>query len=205
MIEIIPNFHPIFVHFTVALFSISTLFYVLSHLTSNEQLQSQWLIVARWNLWIGGAITLITVAAGWQAFNTVDHDTPSHAAMTLHRNWAMGTAAFYLLLVVWSVMLHRAAVVRNWLFVGLLAIASSALGSTAWLGGEVVYRFGLGVMSLPKVDGKGHEHEHADGAGHGEKKEKMIEMKMDAHDNSDGHHEKTEKKAEKHLDDGHAH
>ena len=91
MIEIIPNWHPVFVHFTVAMFSLSTLFYVLSHITANSELQKQWLIVAKWNLWLGAVISIITVAAGWQAYNSVAHYTPSHLAMTDHRNWAMAT------------------------------------------------------------------------------------------------------------------
>lgn len=206
MIEIIPNWHPIFVHFTVALFSISTLLYVLSHVTSNEQLQSQWYTVARWNLWIGAAITVITVAAGWQAYNSVNHDAASHAAMTIHRNWAMGTASFFILLAIWSGVLHRAGKVRNWLFVGLMVVACGTLLSTAWLGGEAVYRFGLGVMSLPKSEGEGHDHAHADGEGHGTTSGKTAEkMKNDAHDNADGHHDKEEEKSEERHDnsDGH--
>ncbi len=197
MIEIIPNWHPVFVHFTIALFSISTLFYILSHLTSNTDLELQWQTVAKWNLWIGAVITVITVAAGWQAYYTVDHDTPSHVVMTDHRNWAMGTFIFFSLLAVWSVFIHRSDKVKNWVFVGFMIIASGVLLSTAWRGGEVVFRYGLGVMSLPKSTGEGHDHEHADGAGHGSSKEGMaVDEKKDAHDNSDGHHDKPGDKIE---------
>lgn len=31
---------------------------------------------------------------------------------------------------------------------------------TAWHGAEVVYRYGIGVLSLPKSEGKGHQHSH---------------------------------------------
>lgn len=168
MIEIIPNWHPIFVHFTVALFSIATLFYVLSQVVSDKKLQTQWYTVAKWNLWVGALISVLTVIAGWQAYNTVDHDTPSHLAMTDHRNWAMVTFIFFLLLAGWSYVLDKSGRNKNWLFVGLMVIASGVLASTAWRGGEVVYRYGLGVMSLPQVEGEGHAHEHADGQGHGD-------------------------------------
>ena len=166
MFEIIPNWHPVFVHFTVALFSISTLFYLLSHLVANTELKSQWQMVARWNLWMGALITVLTVAAGWQAYNTVDHDTVSHAAMTDHRNWAMGSFIFFSLLALWSVTLHRAGKAGSWVFIGLLIIATGILTSTAWRGGEVVFRYGLGVMYLTKVEGEGHNHVHADGSAH---------------------------------------
>lgn len=216
MIEIIPNWHPVFVHFTVAMFSLATLFYVLSHLTGNSELQKQWLVVAKWNLWLGAVISIVTVAAGWQAYNSVDHDTPSHLAMTDHRNWAMATFVFFLLLAVWSVVLHKANVVKNWFFVTLLLIASGALTSTAWRGGEVVYRYGLGVMSLPKVEGEGHDHVHADGAGHGKSGEKSDEAmsatseksnkQSHGHDDIDGapgHHDKQNKGHDEHGEPGH--
>ena len=210
MIEIIPNWHPVFVHFTVAMFSLSTLFYVLSHITANSELQKQWLIVAKWNLWLGAVISIITVAAGWQAYNSVAHDTPSHLAMTDHRNWAMATFAFFLLLAVWSVVLHRAQTVKNWFFVTLLLIASGALTSTAWRGGEIVYRYGLGVMSLPKVEGEGHDHVHAANEGHGnssESGEKHIESTgMDDNNKAHGepgHHEMKNKHDESHGEPGH--
>ncbi|MBL4850981.1 MAG: hypothetical protein JKY90_01690, partial [Gammaproteobacteria bacterium] len=41
-----------------------------------------------------------------------------------------------------------------------IAIAGAVLASTAWHGGEVVYRYGIGVISLPKVEGDGHDHAH---------------------------------------------
>ncbi|MBI4937033.1 MAG: hypothetical protein HY846_02215 [Nitrosomonadales bacterium] len=56
---------------------------------------------------------------------------------------------------------------RGWLFTGLLVIAAGTLLSTAWHGGELVYRHGLGVMSLPKPEGAGHPNEHGAGHDHG--------------------------------------
>ena len=61
--EIIPNWHPIFVHFTVALLSISSLLYLAGFLLKKPH----FLIIARWNLWIGGAITVAIVLAGFYA------------------------------------------------------------------------------------------------------------------------------------------
>ncbi|MEN8171166.1 MAG: DUF2231 domain-containing protein [Pseudomonadota bacterium] len=167
MIEIIPNWHPIFVHFTVALFSVSTGLYVLSLLIPDGKLKEQWRTVARWNLWLGMAITVITVLTGWYAYNTVVHDEPSHLAMTDHRNWALVTASLFLIATVWSILRHRAEKEASPLLLLLLVVAMASLGSTAWRGGEVVYRYGLGVMSLPNTG----QHEHmaeSDGHGHDE-------------------------------------
>ncbi|OGT42042.1 MAG: hypothetical protein A3F13_00840 [Gammaproteobacteria bacterium RIFCSPHIGHO2_12_FULL_40_19] len=97
MIEIIPNWHPIFVHFTVALFSISVIFFVLAYLVLHTQWKSRKLFsefeaVGRWCLWAAALMTIATISAGFYAYNSVKHDAVSHAAMTVHRNWALGTA-----------------------------------------------------------------------------------------------------------------
>ena len=162
MIEIIPNLHPVFVHFTVALLIIAATIHLLSHFLPNGELANQLAIVARWNLWLGVGFTLLTVAAGWYAFYTVSHDTPSHLAMIEHRNWAMATLAVFLGIAAWEYYLSRRGKGKGWLFTGLLVIAAGLLLSTAWHGGELVYRYGLGVMSMPKLEGPGHAHEHGE-------------------------------------------
>lgn len=163
MIDILPNWHPVFVHFTVALLTIAATIHLLSHFLPKGKLANELTVVARWNLWIGMGFTLLTVAAGWYAYNTVAHDAPSHSAMTEHRNWAMATLALFLGIAGWEYYLSRRGKDKGWLFTGLLVIAAGLLLSTAWHGGELVYRYGLGVMSMPKPEG----HAHAHGEGHG--------------------------------------
>lgn len=165
MIEILPNWHPIFVHFTVALFVIAALLHLGSHFVS-EDLSKQWAIVSRWNLWLGLGFTVLTLAAGVYAYNTVDHDTPSHAAMTIHRNWAIVTSLVFFAAGAWSVVLNRQGQTRSWAFTAVLIAAAGLLGTTAWHGGEIVYRHGLGVKALPQVEGAGHSHSHDDGSAH---------------------------------------
>lgn len=162
MIEIVPNWHPVFVHFTVALLIVAAAIHLLSHFLPKGGVANQLTIVARWNLWIGVGFTLLTVAAGWYAFNTVNHDAPSHLAMIEHRNWAMATSALLLGIAGWEYYLSRHGRSKGWLFTGLLVVAAVLLLSTAWHGSELVYRHGLGVMSLPKPEGPGHSHEHGE-------------------------------------------
>lgn len=162
MIEVIPNWHPLFVHFTVALLILAAVIHLLSHFLPKGELANQLTIVARWNLWFGVGFTLLTVAAGWYAYNTVNHDAPSHIAMTEHRNWAMATFVLLLGIAGWEYYLSRRGKGKGWLFTGLLVIAAGLLLSTAWHGGELVYRYGLGVMSMPKPEGPGHTHEHGE-------------------------------------------
>lgn len=203
MIEIIPNWHPVFVHFTVALLSVSLGLFIVGKFAKCDQAT----LVAKWNLWIGAAISLLTLAAGFYAYNTVAHDTPSHEAMTEHKNLALITLALLLPVVVWSVLLHRRNKEFGVAFLGLFLVVGAMLASTAWHGGEVVYRYGLGVMSLPKTDSHDHgahghggesasgDHPHDDGhnhgsdehgdSDHGHDSSSMMDMSMDDMDMGD--------------------
>ena len=162
--EVIPNWHPIFVHFTVALLSISALLYLAGLTLKKPHL----LIAARWNLWIGAVITIGTVIAGLDAYNNVAHDSASHAAMTDHKQWALVTAAIFITLAAWSVWKHRGAKTVRPVFVALILVASILLGITGHKGGEVVYRHGTGVMRMPVIEGDGgHDsHSHGEAARH---------------------------------------
>jgi hypothetical protein len=126
------------------------------------------MMVARWNFLFGMGFTLLTIAAGWHAYNTVIHDAPSHLAMIRHRNWVMTTFALLLCIAGWKYYLSCRGKSKSWLFTGLLAIAAVFLLSTAWHGGELVFRYGLGVISMPKSVGPGHSHEHDDVPAQGE-------------------------------------
>src|SRR3954470_24387702 len=66
--------HPIFVHFSVALLSAATGFYVLATLFKKNRFQPQWLAVAHWNFGVGLGMTVLTLLFGWLAFNSVDHN-----------------------------------------------------------------------------------------------------------------------------------
>ena len=165
MFEIIPNWHPIFVNFTVALISVSALCYLVGYFTARLKIGQELLITARWCLWLGALATIATVIAGFMAYYTVAHDTPSHLAMKDHRNWAMATLIIIICVAIWSGWLQFKKKKTPFLFVLGMLVALSLVMISAWHGAEVVFRYGLGVMSLPQVTGAGHQHEH-NGGGH---------------------------------------
>lgn len=154
--EIIPNWHPIFVHFSVALLFTATALFVLGKIAP---VSAAWrpacLTAARWNLALGVAITTGTVLAGWYAFNTVNHDGHSHLAMLSHRNWALATTASFLALGAWGLIGRKAE--PHGLFVTGLVAASVLLSVTGYKGGELVFRHGLGVMAMPESDSHHHQ------------------------------------------------
>tara|TARA_R110000868_G_scaffold178035_6_gene417435 strand:+ start:1981 stop:2700 length:720 start_codon:yes stop_codon:yes gene_type:complete len=161
--EILPNWHPIFVHFTVALFSVSVGFYILAYLSqqcgsSLSKIRVEFEVVARWCLWVAAIMTIGTVVAGLDAYYTVAHDADSHAAMTIHRNWALPTACMIYLVAAWSVWRYFKNTKLSAVYLMVLLIIQVFLLTTAWYGAEVVYRYGTGVLSLPDSAKEGHDH-----------------------------------------------
>lgn len=173
MIEIIPNWHPIFVHFTIALISISTLCYVVGYFLMKYPLGRELLIVGRWCLWLGAFASIFTVIAGFLAYYSVAHDTTSHEAMVVHRNWAILSFVIILLISFWSGWMYVKDKAISLFFVLGMLLACVLINVTAWHGAELVYRYGLGVMSLPgkasvnqpnnqkQRQNDGHDHDHA--------------------------------------------
>jgi uncharacterized membrane protein/ketosteroid isomerase-like protein len=190
---IIPNWHPLMVHFTVALLTISAVFFVLSKLMSDKAETFE--LVAKWTLWVGAGITALTILAGIGAYNSVDHDDVAHKVMKVHRLYAFVTGGAILLFAIWT---FRAKSVSMAMIAGSLVVAGM-VGATGYLGAELVYRHGLGVMRLPDTSGAGHEHapgqghgdaapkagghEHAEGKGHGDA---MPAKEEEGHEHAEG-------------------
>lgn len=161
MIQIIPNWHPVFVHFSVALLATSALFYLAAFLPGRWD--GVFLSVARVNLFTGFAITIATVIAGFLAYNSVLHDDPSHVAMTDHRNWALAATAVWAASAAWEAWRAWQGADRSFLVLIVLLIGTALLGVTGFKGGELVFRHGLGVQSLPNAD----HHQHPGGGSGG--------------------------------------
>lgn len=165
MIEIIPNLHPAVVHFPIAFTSAAVAFLAVGTEFRSWSYAAQCLVTGRWMLWGAALFALIAAAFGWFAFNSVAHDEVSHAAMKVHRNWALGALTALLALAAWDVWRGRSGKMPSPSFLVLLVASWLLVMSTAWHGAELVYRYGLGVMALPKTEGSGHAHEHGEGNG----------------------------------------
>jgi len=184
MIEILPNWHPLFVHFTIALLVVATGAYVLNALGSSYNFRYQARLVGRWNLWTGAIITIFTVIAGIIAFNTVDHDTPSHLVMKDHRLIALITAGIFIALAAWAAICANTDREEGKGFATGMVLGTILLVITGWFGSELVYRHGLGVMSLPDMSqhdhASGSEHSHGGGESDGHHAEEMGHNSLDA-------------------------
>lgn len=158
MPEIIPNLHPLLVHFPIALISVSALFHLAAIATrGNPRCEVHCNILAHTTLWLGALAVIPAAIFGWLAFNSVNHDEAGHAAMLIHRSWALGTLGLLAVVAGWDAWRNKVDATPVWWFTGLVMIAWGMVAATAWHGGELVYRHGLGVLSLPVVE---TDHEH---------------------------------------------
>mgnify|MGYP001293369215 CR=1 FL=1 len=143
MPDILPNWHPAAVHFPIALSVTATLLLLVASLCRGNPMLPA---TARLLLYLSAGSALLAVALGWHAYLTVEHDAAGHAVMLRHRNWAMASTAGLLLLSLWSAWCQRAGKNSGVILLPAMLLISGGLGFTGWLGGEMVYRHGVGVL-----------------------------------------------------------
>lgn len=182
MFEIYPNWHPAAVHFPIALGITATLLFALAASGRGGPAIAP---AARLLLQLAALAALVTAVLGWLAFESVDHDAAGHAVMLRHRAWALASAGGLILVALWeSWRQARKLPVSRLSWLPMLLVAGG-LAHTGWLGGEMVYRHGIGVdaaaFAVPAAPPVGqpapaasptppetapHEHIHRDGTRH---------------------------------------
>lgn len=155
-----PNIHPMLVHFSYALTVSAALLYLIVTFFPGGKKFSGMISAANWMLALGAIAVIGTVAAGFQAFYSVDHDTPSHASMLIHRNFAVGAGSVVLILAIWRWVARKNVPTKG--FGAAMLVSALLISVAAWWGGKLVYEHGLGVASLPVVTSDGHDHEHGE-------------------------------------------
>lgn len=166
MIEIIPNYHPIFVHFPLALITISTLCFFSGMILKRFEVSKELFTTSKWCLWFGGLFAIFTALTGWLAYDSVQHQSEiAHKAMTLHRNVALPTAGLAILAAIVSYLFRgKWGKVGNPFVAMGLTVLLALVAITGFLGAEIVYRHGVGVMPQP-VTSAPHHHSSSE-AGH---------------------------------------
>jgi uncharacterized membrane protein len=132
--------HPALVHFPVGLWLAAVLWDGVGWWRSNEVL---WPQMSYWCLALGLAAALPAVATGLVEYFALNSDDPAIDTATAHMMAMAGSAALFG--ASWVVRAKTGiAVAPNGWALALSLIGASALAVGGWLGGALVYRYGIG-------------------------------------------------------------
>lgn len=140
-----PNLHPLVVHFPIALLVLAVALDTLDTLIARPP----WLVTAAgWLYAAGSAAAVLAYLTGQQAVSAVVLRAEARVAAAAHENWAMAAAGWFTLLTAGRLMAgatapRQPALRRGLAAAGLLGLA--LLWQSSDLGGQLVYRHGVGV------------------------------------------------------------
>jgi uncharacterized membrane protein len=152
------NYHPLFVHFPIAL--LTTFFFLdfVGTLFRNDNMRH----AASWVLYLGTLGALATVLMGLQAAENVAHGSAVHPIMEQHKIYGLTLTSLAVILTLWRLLTnHLITGMANILHLLLAAIICGLLFLGADLGGLMVYKYGVSVKSVtPPTDNYHHQHSH---------------------------------------------
>jgi len=137
-----PNFHPIFVHFPIALLSLSLVLEILAVLLRRDDLSKM-----GWVLQVcGTGGILLAVISGLQAVAAISIPETATEHFEMHEQLGLVVAAIFAGLLLWRIGAKGKFPSRGqrW-FYALFIVGVSAMWVGAWYGGLLVYYFGVGV------------------------------------------------------------
>jgi uncharacterized membrane protein len=135
--------HPMTVHFPIALYLLGillTLFYLRWSQTEAEQF-------AAWSFRLSGLATLVSALVGLIDQNQLAVDDPRWAALNPHITGGVILLVLNGLLIYMRFRWPEVLLSRRWSYLSLMALGVVVLLITAWWGGELVYRWQVGVQS----------------------------------------------------------
>jgi len=140
-----PNLHPFVVHFPIALLTASFLFDIFGTLAKRDQIRR----IAWWCQVAGTLGLLATVLSGLHAETTIQIPAAARQSFQTHKEVAFFVSAIFAILFFWRIGgKSRITQVYHFLFWGLYTLGLILLWVAAWHGGELVYRFGVGVQPV---------------------------------------------------------
>jgi uncharacterized membrane protein len=143
-----PNWHPLVVHFPIALVLSATALLLAARLLRSESVAASAATVGTWNLCLGAAAALVALGSGLSAVLGLDVSAAARQAISVHLKWAMLTTLLLVLLAVWRGAGTASRSRPSWIFLIVLVAASAALSFTAYRGGKNVYEYAVGVRKI---------------------------------------------------------
>lgn len=147
----VPNWHPMFTHYPLALFPAALLFILAAWAFKRESLWE----AGKFCIYLATALVIPTVITGWRAMNSIPHDETLHQLMTVHRTIGIVICALSLVLSLWSLARPTNTPRSRWAFIAVLGLLNMAILQNGDLGSRMVYVHGAGVNSATKEMGGG--------------------------------------------------
>ena len=134
--------HPIFVHFTIALTSASLIFDALGFFSGRASLTA----AGGWTLVGSALMTLATLSTGLTSSTRAPVEE-GEARSFLRAHMALGLIFYGLLVAItfWRASLWQSGQGVSWAYLAALAFVSLVMTAQGYLGGELVYRYGVEV------------------------------------------------------------
>ena len=143
--QIVPGWHPIVVHFPLALIVTAAASLSVARVLRGERMVASLANLGTWNLCLGAVGVFLALGTGLAATIGLQVDTAAHQAISAHVKSAVVTAMLVLLVAVWRGVGADASARPTWGFLLMLWLATAALTVTGYRGGQNVYRYGVGV------------------------------------------------------------
>jgi uncharacterized membrane protein len=145
--KLLPGWHPMVVHFPLALVVTAALFLLSARLLRRESYVATLATVGTWNLCLGAFAALLALATGLAATVGLHAGVAAHQSLSAHVKWAIFTTLALVLLAVWRGAGSAQESRPSWIFMLVLLAATAALIVTGYHGGQNVYRHGIGVIT----------------------------------------------------------
>src|ERR1700681_3725075 len=141
----LPRWHPMMVHFPLALVASASLFLLAARLLRDVRRAATLATVGTWNLCVGAVAALFALVTGLAAVVDLHVGAAAHQAISVHLKWAIFTTVALVLLAVWRGAGSAQDSRPSPVFLMALLAATAALLVTGYRGGQNVYRYGIGV------------------------------------------------------------
>jgi len=141
-----PPYHPLFVHFPIALYLLGVLLTLGALWHKNESIRADYNRFAYWVFFLSWLAAIAASLVGLVDRGRLDFDDPRQQAMDRHISPAIGFMVLNGLILYirfrWSDVLQTS---RRWIYLLLIAFGTIALLATGLYGGDLVYDLQVGL------------------------------------------------------------
>jgi len=150
------NIHPMTVHFTIGLFMAAVFFELFGKMLSKESLR----IAGRWNLLVALLCAILSVSTGLYAESTAPHSGQVHEMLEKHEALGITVLVIVVVMNIYNLFLKKRLKPifdTVYIVIGIAGLVVISFG--AYYGGEMVYRYGVGVKAIVvEEESGGHDH-----------------------------------------------